>query len=78
MSMALLFLLAAAAGGAVTWLALSRSGKTPSVDPAIAQELASLRRFRAAIDASGDSIYLVDRETMRFVDFTLTAERRTG
>ncbi|WP_052452157.1 PAS domain S-box protein [Noviherbaspirillum autotrophicum] len=29
---------------------------------------AALRRFRAAMDASGDPIFLIDRETMRIID----------
>lgn len=33
----------------------------------------SLRRFRSAMDMSGDMIYLVDRETMRFIDVNETA-----
>ena len=37
-----------------------------------------LRRFRAAMDMSGDAIYLVDRATMRFVDVNQTACTRTG
>lgn len=38
----------------------------------------SLRRFRAAMDVSGDMIYLVDRTTMKFVDINDTVCRRTG
>jgi diguanylate cyclase (GGDEF)-like protein/PAS domain S-box-containing protein len=38
----------------------------------------ALLRFRAAMDISGDSIYLVDRATMRFVDVNQTACTRTG
>jgi len=37
-----------------------------------------VRRFRAAMDMSGDAIYLVDRATMRFVDVNQTACARTG
>ncbi len=37
-----------------------------------------VRRFRAAMDMSGDAIYLVDRATMRFVDVNQTACTRTG
>ncbi len=36
------------------------------------------RRFRAAMDVTGDSIYLVDRGTMRFIDVNLTASKATG
>jgi diguanylate cyclase (GGDEF)-like protein/PAS domain S-box-containing protein len=37
-----------------------------------------LLRFRAAMDMSGDAIYLVDRTTMRFVDVNHTACTRMG
>ena len=37
-----------------------------------------LLRFRAAMDLSGDAIYLVDRTTMRFVDVNETACRVAG
>jgi diguanylate cyclase (GGDEF)-like protein/PAS domain S-box-containing protein len=37
-----------------------------------------LQRFRAAIDWSGDAVYLTDVETMRFVDVNETACRRLG
>jgi len=37
-----------------------------------------LLRFRAAMDMSGDAIYLVDRATMRFVDVNQTACTRMG
>ena len=36
------------------------------------------QRFRAAIDASLDSIYLTDLDTLRFVDVNESACRRTG
>lgn len=36
------------------------------------------RRFRVAMDASGDPILLVDREAMRFVDMNETAVKATG
>lgn len=42
------------------------------------QTAEQLRRFRAALDMSGDAIYLVDRATMRFVDVNQTACARTG
>ncbi|HJV51724.1 MAG TPA: PAS domain S-box protein [Noviherbaspirillum sp.] len=32
------------------------------------EERNALRRFRAALDASGDPIFLIDRETMRIID----------
>jgi PAS domain S-box-containing protein len=67
------YLIAAVAGGALVWAVLKL--RTPDIDPAIHKELL---RFRAAVDASGDSIYITDRETMRFVDVTATAIARTG
>ena len=73
----LLCLLCAASGGLAVWLFMrftaTRAGS--SISDA---EIASLQRFRAAVDVCGDSIYMVDRETLRFVDFTATAVRRTG
>jgi two-component system sensor histidine kinase/response regulator len=71
-----LCLIAGAAGAAVAWLVARRSASGGTSLPA--SDLASLRRFRAAIDVCGDSIYIVDLETMRFVDFTETAVKRTG
>jgi PAS domain S-box-containing protein len=38
----------------------------------------SLRRFRAAMDMSGDMVYLIDRNTMKFIDVNETARRRMG
>ncbi|MDP1930090.1 MAG: EAL domain-containing protein [Gammaproteobacteria bacterium] len=38
----------------------------------------SLRRFRAAMDMSGDMIYLVDRTTLKFIDVNETAWRNAG
>jgi len=38
----------------------------------------ALQRFRAAIDLSGDTVYLTDVETMRFIDVNETACRRLG
>ena len=46
--------------------------------PAAAQSREELLRFRLAMDASADSIYLIDYETMRFVDFTMAACKNTG
>ena len=37
-----------------------------------------LLRFRAAMDTSGDSVYLVDPVAMRFLDFNETACRQVG
>ncbi len=37
-----------------------------------------LKRFRAALDGSADSLFLIDRKTMRFVDMNATACVSTG
>jgi len=37
-----------------------------------------LERFRTAVDACGDSIYVTDRKTMRFVDMSQSAIQRSG
>ena len=43
------------------------------------QTAAELQRFRAAVDTCVDSIYMVDRETLKFVDATASARpSRTG
>ena len=42
------------------------------------QTLSELQRFRAAVDACDDSIYIIDRATLRFVDATASAVRRSG
>ncbi|HJV52391.1 MAG TPA: PAS domain S-box protein [Noviherbaspirillum sp.] len=42
------------------------------------QRETELRRFRTAIDVSGDPIVIVDRETMRFIDMNDTACKLTG
>jgi diguanylate cyclase (GGDEF)-like protein/PAS domain S-box-containing protein len=42
------------------------------------QTYEELSRFRAALDISGDAVYLVDRATMRFVDVNQTACTRMG
>ncbi|WP_168204887.1 PAS domain S-box protein [Noviherbaspirillum sp. UKPF54] len=39
---------------------------------------AELRRFRAAMDASGDPIFLIDRETMRIIDANDVACQASG
>jgi PAS domain S-box-containing protein len=78
------YLLASALGGLAVWLAMRRAERTPTqsapavADALSAEEVANLRRFRSAVDVCGDSIYMVDRESMRFVDCTETAVRRTG
>jgi len=42
------------------------------------QTLAELQRFRTVVDSCVDSIYMVDRESLKFVDATATATSRTG
>lgn len=37
-----------------------------------------LERFRAALDTSADSVFLIDPQTQRFVDFNRTAETVSG
>ncbi len=37
-----------------------------------------LERFRAALDTSADSVFIIDPKTMRLVDFNQTAEKETG
>jgi PAS domain S-box-containing protein len=81
------YLLAALAGAVIAGLALSRraartAGGARAVDvpqqTLPQQSLAELQRFRAAVDSCLDSIYIVDRETLKFVDATVTASSRTG
>ncbi|MFC7516518.1 PAS domain S-box protein [Herbaspirillum sp. GCM10030257] len=45
---------------------------------AYTQEVRQLRRFRDAVDISGDPIFLIDRATMRIIDFNDTACQTTG
>ena len=42
------------------------------------QNFTELQRFRAVMDTCVDSIYMVDRETLKFVDATASASSRTG
>jgi PAS domain S-box-containing protein len=80
----LYLLLGLIAGIAICWVFFrvrlsSATGKVGAYDGIGAQQSrAELIRFRAAIDVSGDSIYVTDRESMRFVEFTATASQRTG
>jgi PAS domain S-box-containing protein len=56
-----------------------RPANSPSGGLVLPQQTwAELRRFRAVMDACVDSIYMVDRETLKFVDATAAASRRTG
>ena len=83
------YLLAAVGGAAIAGFALflrrraafaqGRSANNPSGDLVLPQQtLAELQRFRAVVDSCVDSIYMVDRETLKFVDATATASSRTG
>ena len=84
------YLLAAVGGAAIagfTLLAAKRAANAvrakPAGDPAGGlglpkQTLTELQRFRAIVDSCVDSIYMVDRETLKFVDATATASSRTG
>lgn len=47
-------------------------------EDAVHQSEISLRRFRIAMDASRDAIFLVDRDSMRFVDVNAGVERVLG
>jgi PAS domain S-box-containing protein len=60
--------------------ASSDSGTMPATGDATyqTQPVSELRRFRAAMDACGDSVYITDYETLKFVDFTDKAIERTG
>jgi two-component system, sensor histidine kinase and response regulator len=73
------------AGAAISYLALRHyvraAAHTRASDIAVNVEqenVASLRRFRAAVDLSVDSILLLDYETMRYVDATSMASLATG
>src|SRR5271170_1012301 len=60
----------------------SPNSEPPNLEPpnlkSPKQDLAQLQRFRAVMDTCVDSIYMVDRETLKFVDATATASSRTG
>ncbi len=47
-------------------------------EEAIRRSEVSLRRFRVAMDATEDAIYIVDRASMRFVDVNASASRMLG
>ena len=84
------YLLAAAGGAAAMAVAIGvrrRAAQSPQRDPGQQpsgglplpkQTMAELQRFRAVVDGCVDSIYMVDRETLKFVDATATASSRTG
>src|SRR5688572_20240758 len=71
----LLTTIAALVAGIGIGFAASRRGLLPSHDR---ERIASLLRFRTAMDASQDSVYLTDHETMRFIDVNQKATSRTG
>jgi PAS domain S-box-containing protein len=79
------YLLAAAAGGIVAGIVVgARAARRPASGLQLSnlklpkQNFAELQRFRAVVDTCVDSIYMVDRETLKFVDATATASSRTG
>jgi PAS domain S-box-containing protein len=81
----LICMLAAGAGAVIMYVGMSvsaRAGRAvrnsggEAVSPR--QSRAELQRFRAAVDQCTDSIYMIDRETMRFVDASVAACNRTG
>jgi two-component system sensor histidine kinase/response regulator len=76
----LAYFFAAAAGAAILQIAVfARARIKQRNSPAASeQSLAELRLFRAAMDACEDPIYMVDRESLRFIDATAGALRQTG
>jgi PAS domain S-box-containing protein len=79
------YLLAAAGGAGLGVMVLrARSAQRPAGSLKSSnlelrkQNLAELQRFRAVVDTCDDSIYMVDRETLKFVDATAAASSRTG
>jgi two-component system, sensor histidine kinase and response regulator len=79
------YLLAAGGGAALgAMIVRARSARGPAGDFELSdpklpkQNFAELQRFRAVMDTCVDSIYMVDRETLKFVDATATASSRTG
>jgi PAS domain S-box-containing protein len=73
-------ILAAAGGAALAALVVNRRRRgLPAEQAALPkQTLSELQRFRTVVDSCVDSIYMVDRETLKFVDATATASSRTG
>jgi PAS domain S-box-containing protein len=87
MLMLLPYVLAAAVGAGIMGLAVFALRKFGPGKPAAGisqgpqlpkQSFAELQRFRSVVDTCTDSIYMVDFETMKFVDATATASSRTG
>ena len=79
MLMPLLCMLAAGVGAALMYAGMSmRARRGSAAGPGGArlpkQSLAELQRFRAAVDRCADSIYMIDKETLQFVDATAAGE----
>ncbi|HYM34982.1 MAG TPA: response regulator [Steroidobacteraceae bacterium] len=80
------YLVAALFGGAIAWLAMLYRWRAGEHVPrafsgdsiGATQTRKELLRFRAAMDIAGDSVYITDRATMKFVDTTATATERSG
>src|SRR5215831_3374889 len=80
------YVLAMLCGGAIAWALMiylrRRDEDLPADYPRSSvgaqQSRKELLRFRAALDIAGDSIYITDRATMKFVDVTATATERSG
>src|ERR1700731_3071749 len=83
----LTYLAAAAAGAALAGFAVARRPGAGKLAAHAAdggtlglpkQSLAELQRFRKAVDSCVDSIYMIDRETLKFVDVSATASSHSG
>jgi two-component system, sensor histidine kinase and response regulator len=75
------YFLAAAAGAAIVGIAAFVRARTVPERGARTspnQDLAKLQRFRAAMDTCVDAIYMVDRESLRFIDASAGAIKNTG
>ncbi len=68
--------------GALAWSLISRARRGDSrsaAGPTVTQQAYDeLLRFRAAVDACSDAIYVVDRETLKYVDVSASASKHTG
>ena len=68
--------------GALAWSLISRTRRgdsRPVAGPTVTQQAYDeLLRFRAAVDACSDAIYVVDRETLKYVDVSASASKHTG
>ena len=80
MLVVLSYLLTAAAGAAIAAAVVLKRRRSlkGELGALPKQTVAELQRFRAAVDTCVDAIYVVDRETLKFVDATATASSRTG